>query len=393
MATHRPASEQEAAAVIAAASGQRSALGLIGGGTKAAVGRAVTHGSTLSSAGLTGITLYEPAELVIAARAGTPLADVERTLAENGQELSFEPPDLRALLDTDGEPTMGGLSAANLSGPRRIMAGACRDSLIGVRAINGRGEIVKSGGRVMKNVTGLDLVKLLAGSWGTLAFLTEVTFKVLPRPERRATLVLHDLDDKRAIAALSAALGSPFEVSGAAHLPAVDGRNARTLLRTEGFALSVDYRLKALQALLKPFGGGDVLDDAAGAALWRDVRDVAPFMRSGDAVWRISTAPSRGADIMAALCATLDCRFIYDWGGGLIWVGVPAEGDAGASAIRAAVSAAGDHATLIRAPAAIRAAVAVFHPIAAPLMRLSKDIKQAFDPEGIFEPGRMYDGV
>ncbi|CAH1668819.1 glycolate oxidase subunit GlcE [Chelatococcus asaccharovorans] len=393
MVTHRPANEQEAAAVIAAASGQRTPLGVTGGGTKAAAGRPVTHAATLSSKGLTGITLYEPAELVIAARAGTSLAEVERALADNGQELSFEPQDLRPLLGTEGEPTVGGLSAANLSGPRRIMAGACRDSLIGVRAINGRGEIVKSGGRVMKNVTGLDLVKLLAGSWGTLAFLTEVTFKVLPQPERRATLVLHGLDDERAIAALSAALGSPFEVSGAAHLPAVDGRNARTLLRTEGFAFSVDYRLKSLQALLKPFGGGEVLDDVAGAALWRDVRDVAPFMRSGDAVWRISTAPSRGAAIAAALSRSLDCRLIYDWGGGLIWVSVPAEGDAGAAAIRAVVSTPGDHATLLRAPAAIRATVAVFHPIAAPLMRLSQDIKQAFDPEGIFEPGRMYDGV
>ncbi|MBX3537582.1 MAG: glycolate oxidase subunit GlcE [Chelatococcus sp.] len=393
MTTHVPLSEQEAAAVIAAASGQRVALGVAGAGTKAGVGRSVVHRESLSSQGLSGVTLCEPAELVIGARAGTPLAEVERTLAGNGQELSFEPPDLRALLGIAGEPTIGGLAAANLSGPRRIMAGACRDSLIGVRAVNGRGEIVKSGGRVMKNVTGLDLVKLLAGSWGTLAFLTEVTFKVLPRPERRATLVLHGLDDKRAIAALSAALGSPFEVSGAAHVPAMDGRGARTLLRTEGFAFSVDYRLKSLRALLSPFGDGEILDDGEGAALWRDVRDVAHFMRDGDAVWRVSTAPSRAADITSALSRALDCRFIYDWGGGLIWLSVPVDGDAGASVIRSIVTTTGDHATLIRAPAEVRANVAVFHPIAAPLMRLSKDIKHAFDPEGVFEPGRMYDGV
>ncbi|MBS7695849.1 MULTISPECIES: glycolate oxidase subunit GlcE [unclassified Chelatococcus] len=393
MTTHVPASEQEAAAVIAAAAGQRATLSVLGAGTKASIGRAVGHRGSLSSQGLSGITLCEPAELVIAARAGTPLAEVERTLASNGQELSFEPPDLRALLCIDGEPTIGGLAATNLSGPRRIMAGACRDSLIGIRAVNGRGETVKSGGRVMKNVTGLDLVKLLAGSWGTLAFLTEVTFKVLPRPERRATLVLHGLDDRRAIAALSAALGSPFEVSGAAHVPAMDGRGARTLLRTEGFAFSVDYRLKSLQALLSHFGDGEILDDAEGAALWRNVRDVAHFMRDGDAVWRISTAPSRGPDVTAALSAALDCRFIYDWGGGLIWLSVSADGDACASVIRSIVTRTGDHATLIRAPAAIRASVAVFHPIAAPLMRLSKDIKHAFDPDGVFEPGRMYDGV
>lgn len=393
MITSFPASEQEASDVIAAAAREGRRLGIRGGGTKSGIGCAVNHGETLSSAGLTGVTLYEPAELVIAARAGTPLAVIEEALAANGQELSFEPPDLRALLGAAGAATVAGLAAANLSGPRRIMTGACRDSLIGIRAVNGRGEVVKSGGRVMKNVTGLDLVKLLAGSWGTLAFLTEVTFKVLPQPERRATLVLRGLDDRRAVDALSAGLGSPFEVSGAAHLPANAGQEARTLLRTEGFGFSVAYRLKSLQALLAPFGGGDVIDDVEGALLWQAVRDVAPFTRPGDAVWRVATAPSRGSDVAAALRKALDCSLFYDWGGGLLWVSVPAEGDAGTRAIRAALTAPGDHATLIRAPASIRAAVDVFQPLAAPLMRLSKSIKQSFDPVGIFEPGRMYRDV
>jgi glycolate oxidase FAD binding subunit len=248
MSVLSPESETEAAAAIAQAAEARTPLALVGGGTKAGIGRPAQTEATLSSAGLTGVTLYEPAELVISARAGTPLAEVARTLAERGQELPFEPADYRGLLCSEGEPTIGAVVAANISGPRRITAGAARDSLIGVRFVNGRGEVVKSGGRVMKNVTGLDLVKLMAGSWGTLGFLTEVTFKVLPKAERAATLVLDGLDDTRAIEALCAAVASPYEVTGAAHLPAgIDGEGARTLIRIEGFSTSVEYRLGELK--------------------------------------------------------------------------------------------------------------------------------------------------
>ena len=264
--------------MIAEAAARRTPLAVAGGATKEAVGRPAQTEATLSSAALTGVTLYEPAELVIAARAGTPLSEIVATLAGRGQQLPFEPMDHRVLLGSTGAPTIGAVAAANVSGPRRIMAGAARDSLIGVRFVNGQGEAVTSGGRVMKNVTGLDLVKLMAGSWGTLGFLTEVTFKVLPRPERVATLALSGLDDARAIAALCAAVASPFEVTGAAHLPAaLDGAGGRTLLRIEGFSLSVDHRLDALRRLLKGFGAVDVVEGEAADALWRAVRDVAPL--------------------------------------------------------------------------------------------------------------------
>ncbi|MDQ4137193.1 MAG: FAD-binding protein, partial [Pseudomonadota bacterium] len=254
MTLHTPSSESEAGAVIAEAAAKRTPLALLGSGTKSAIGRPAQTEASLSSAALTGVTLYEPAELVIAARAGTPLSEVVRTLSLRNQELPFEPIDYRPLLGSTGEPTIGAVAAANLSGPRRIMAGAARDSLIGVRFVNGRGEAVKSGGRVMKNVTGLDLVKLMAGSWGTLGFLTEVTFKVLPKAERAATLIFRGLDDVRAVEALSQALGSPYEITGAAHVPAPDVQGARTLLRIEGFSFSVDYRLNELRRLLKRYG-------------------------------------------------------------------------------------------------------------------------------------------
>ncbi len=392
MSTYQPSSEAEAATLIGEAAARRERLRLVGGGTRAGIGRPAQDEATLSAAGLTGITLYEPAELVIAARAGTPLAEVEARLAEGGQMLPFEPMDHRPLLGSTGEPTIGAVAAGNVSGPRRIAGGAARDSLIGVRFVNGRGEAVKSGGRVMKNVTGLDLVKLMAGSWGTLGFLTEVTFKVLPVPERTATLVLAGLDDARAVEAMSVALGSPFEITGAAHLPeGIDGA-ARTLLRIEGFSASVDYRLGQLTRLMRGFTPPATREGEEAAAQWRAVRDVLPFAGGDEAVWRLSTAPGRGPAVAAAIAAARPSRWFYDWGGGLIWLATPATGDAGAEVVRAAL-AEGGHATLVRAPDAVRAAVPVFEPLSEPLMRITAGLKAAHDPAGLFNPGRMYAGI
>ena len=395
MRSYEPQDEAAAADIVREAVGRSERLRLIGGGTKAAIGRPAQDEATLSANGLTGITLYEPAEMVVAARAGTPLADVQALLSERGQMLPFEPIDHRRLMGSSGEPSFGAVAAVNNSGPRRINAGAARDSLIGVRFVNGRGEAIKSGGRVMKNVTGLDLVKLMAGSWGTLGLLTEVTFKVLPVQERFATLVFSALDDARAIEALGTALGSPFELTGAVHLPAGIGEaQARTLMRVEGFATSVEYRLGELRRLLKRFGSAEVLEHEAGSALWADIRDAVPLAEPGDAViWRISTAPSRGAAVTAAIAAQRDARWFYDWGGGLIWLSPSANGDAGADIVRAAVRAQGGYATLVRAPDAVRAAVAVFEPLSEPLMRITAGIKAAHDPAGVFNPGRMYAGV
>ena len=244
----------------------------------------------------------------------------------------------------------------------------------------------------MKNVTGLDLVKLMAGAHGTLGFLTEVTFKVLPASERVATLIFSGLDDARAITALSEALGSPFELTGAVHLPAgIGAGEARTLMRLEGFSDSIDYRTGELRRLLKRYGEPAIVDGAAGADLWRSVRDAAPLAEPRDAaLWRISTAPTRGPALVAAVAAERDARWFFDWGGGLIWLATGAEGDAGAEAVRRAVQTQGGHATLVRAPDAVRAAVPVFQPLAGPLMRLTTGIKAAHDPKGVLNPGRMY---
>jgi glycolate oxidase FAD binding subunit len=393
--THTPTTEAQACAVVKSVVDSRVPLSIRGGGTRSGLGRPAQAASTLSSAGLTGITLYEPSEMVIAARAGTPLAEVEQTLAGRGQMLPFEPMDHRALYGSEGEPTIGAIAACNISGPRRINAGAARDSLIGVRLVNGRGELVKSGGRVMKNVTGLDLVKLVSGSHGTLGFLTEVTFRVLPKPERIATLQWRGLSDEVGVALLSKALGSPFEPMAAAHLPAgIAGEEALTLLRLENISASIDYRAGELALLLGDYGVPDRLEGEESTSLWRFIRDAAFFAGSSQAVWRLSLKPYHAPEVFAAIKGALPAaRCFYDWGGGLVWLGLPGVGDAGAAVIRSALRQRAGHATLVRAPDALRAAVEVFQPLAGPLMRLTAGIKTSFDPAGIFEPGRMYAGI
>ncbi|MBV8850333.1 MAG: glycolate oxidase subunit GlcE [Methylobacteriaceae bacterium] len=395
MVSFSPSSEAEACATIKDACALRRPLAIEGGGTRAGLGRAAQVEATLSTKALSGITLYEPAELVIAATAGTPLAEIEQTLAARNQCLPFEPMDHRALLGTHGEPTIGGVTACNISGPRRIQAGACRDHLIGVRLVNGRGEIVKSGGRVMKNVTGLDLVKLNCGAYGTLGLLTEITYKVLPKPETSGTLAFFGLNDARAIEAMSRALGSPYEVSAAAHLPAgIGSGKARTLLRIENFAHSVDYRLRELQKLLAPFGENLRLIEDEANRLWRDIRDCFFLAQPRERpIWRISTAPTRAASLVGRLAGELDIKHFYDWGGGLIWLSVPEEDDSGARVIRTALAAGGGHAALVRGPHNLRSRIDVFQPLAAPLMKLTAGIKSSFDPDAILNPGRMYAGV
>ena len=384
-----PDTEAEIEAIVHEAAQSRSGLAIHGGGTRA-IGGHVHVDRTLSLQQMSGITLYEPSELVISARAGTPMAEIEATLAANRQRLPFEPIDYRRLLGSHGTPTIGGVTASNSSGPRRIQAGAARDSLIGIRATTGRGETIKSGGRVMKNVTGYDFVKLMAGSWGTLGILTEVTYKLLPEVETETTLLFSALSAERAVAAMTEALATPFEITGAAHLPAADGAPSRTLLRLEGFEASVAYRIDRLKAVLRSFGHFEEIGLEASRVLWKAVRDVEALETPHDAViWRISVRPSDGPAIGARLEASLGARLLYDWAGGLIWASVPADGDGGAAIVRGAVAAAGGHALLVRGSSALRAAVPVFQPEAAPVAAMARRIRETFDPAGILNPGRM----
>lgn len=359
---------------------------ICGGGTRAL--GAGDAAPVLSTAGLSGITLYEPGALTLVAGAGTPLAEIEAALSAEGQRLAFEPPDWRGLLGSSGEPTLGGVAATNAAGPRAVTAGAARDAMLGVRFVDGTGAVIKSGGRVMKNVTGYDLVKLMAGAWGTLGVLTEVSLKVLPAPEAAACLLIEGLDDAQAIAVLAAALTSPWEVSGAAHTPrGVDGAPV-TMIRIEGFAEQVRYRSGRLRdRLAQHLGAGveiAIEDDPARVAEgWRWVRDVAAFHgRPGD-VWRISTKPTDAPGLVARWRQAADVEVLYDRGGGLVWALVPEGLD-----LRALAPITG-HATLMRAAPATRARIATFQPQPAAVARLEAGLRARFDPRGLFNPGLM----
>jgi glycolate oxidase FAD binding subunit len=385
--TIKPRSPEELRQAVEWALNEGTTLDVRGQGSKVALGKPMACDHVLDLSGLSGIVDYAPEELVVTLRAGTPMRDVEALLAQRNQMLAFEPPDLGPLLGREaGQGTLVGAVMGNLAGPRRLSAGAARDHLLGFSGVNGRGEIFKSGGKVMKNVTGYDLSKLLAGSWGTLAVLEQVSVKVLPAPDQTRTLLLLGLDDQAAVTAMCAALGSPHDISGAAHLP------GKTALRIEGVAPSVEARLRALRELLTGSGAKmEELGTLESRVFWREVRDVAPLKAAPDAiVWKISCPPTEGPAIVARIKAQrLAAEAFYDWSGGLVWLALPPSADADQAIVRGAIGATGGHATLICASAAVRAAVPVFHPQPSALAELASRVKESFDPKRLFNPGRM----
>ena len=390
----KPRTARETEDAVKWSAAEEQPLEVIGAGSKRALGRPVQTAHVLDMSDLNGVVSYEPAELVLTVLAGTPIADVEKLVDDNGQELSFEPLDYGPLFGTEkGRGTIGGVLAANLSGPRRIKAGAARDSILGMEAVSGRGEIFVSGGKVVKNVTGYDLPRALCGSFGTLAVATEVTLKVNPKPETSATFQIEGLDDQAGVAALCAALGSSAEVSGAAHLPSdLDGSNSRTVLRLEGFETSVDYRFKTLEKLLGRHGNISRLAEAQSIDLWREIRDLQPFAGKDTPVWKVSVAPTSGPQLVRNLREQMDIRALYDWSGGLVWFTCE-DGDDHTDFVRSAVEkVGGGHATLVRAEASTRTSLPVFMPQPAPLAALSARLKEQFDPKGILNPGRMVAG-
>nr|WP_090111483.1 FAD-binding protein [Limimaricola pyoseonensis] len=364
----RPGSEAELAEILRDAS---APFAVQGGGTRGHR----PEGEVLSTSALTGIVLHDPAALTLVVRAGTPVEEVEETLRGANQRLAFEPMDHRGLLGSSGTPTIGGVVAANVSGPRRVQVGAARDHLLGLRFVDGAGHVVKNGGRVMKNVTGYDLARLVAGSRGALGVITEVALKVLPGTETAASLVARGLDDAAAVRAMSAALGTPYEVTGAAHAPQAEG-GSRTVLRIEGFAPSVAYRTKALAEALKPHGDWAIEDDReAVRAEWRAIRDAAPFHGTEGDVWRVSVRPSQAADLVARAGAE---QAFYDWGGGLVWLRCAAGTD-----LRAALGHYDGHATLLRATPDTHARLGTLQPQPHAIAALTRGLREQFDPRGI----------
>ena len=400
-----PRDDKDLGEIIAKASADKTRLEVIGEKSKQNIGRPMRVDTTLSTRQLSGISFYSPEELVMSVGAGTSLSMVEHTLRHEEQQLAFEPIDYGPLFGlTTGQGTIGSVFACNLSGPRRIRAGAARDALIGVQGVNGRGEFFQNGGRVMKNVTGYDLNKGLSGSWGTLAVFSEVTFKVIPRYEAMTTLVLQGLDDRLAINALCDAMTSPFEITGAVHLqkqPAslmsdskIAGLDTSiTAIRLENFATAVSLRGARLRNQLSCYGDVLELSEKQTGTFWQDIRHLKFLSKSKAPIWRISTAPQNGPMLVNEIERIVPVSAVYDWSGGLVWLEVPESSDVSASDIRRSLAHLGGHATLIRADPDVRSRTEVFHPIPGALGKLTKGIKRSFDPNHILNPERMYAGL
>lgn len=404
--TYFPPGEEELAGLITQAAEQKLPVEICGNRTKRWIGRPMQVATRISMSQMRGVTLYEPTELVLSAKAGTPLAEIEALLDEHGQEFAFEPARLERLFPAGSAepPTIGGVIASNSSGPRRHLRGSVRDHLLGMRAVNGSGEVIKSGGRVMKNVTGYDLARGLAGSWGTLAALSEVTLKVLPKAQEMRSLIFLNLSDEGAATAMCQAMGTPYEISGTIHLPttfverlsnpdiAKLGQSV-TALRLENFSAAVGRRAAHLRDELKPFGAIYELDDDRSREFWADIRSLTFLSGSEKPLWRITTAPDRAAKLVSALRTHLTCDAAYEWSGGLIWLEVAPATDAGATMLRRIIAEFEADAMLVRANQSTRAAVDIFQPLPEANMTLIRGLKEAFDPHRILNPGRMYVGI
>ena len=387
MPTVKATTAVEAKKIIQEHNSSGKTIEVLGQGSKRTIGRCIDCYNQLDLSGLTGVNFYEQSEMVVSAKAGTPVSEITKVLAEGGQRLAFDPPSYAALLGSSAEPSIGGVLATNLSGPSRLSKGAARDHFLGVEMINGRGEQIKNGGRVMKNVTGYDLCKLMAGSWGTLAAMTDVTLKTLPIQESRVTLFASGLSDESAVQFMSVALGSPFDVVTAAHVP---GRS-QTAVQIEGLEKSVAYRIEELKLALASFGELETIGNEEGDAFWVEVREVNSLLSKKDIVWKVSTTLTAGPALVNELKKQGDVAAFYDWGGGLVWIGLD-ENQSGLD-IRAALALVGGQALLFKAPEDIRKRLDVFDPLAPGNRMLSEGVKRAFDPKAVLNPGRQFEGI
>ncbi len=375
-----PQSESDFSELI---KGRTSPIIPFGGGTRP-IGL-TSAGERLSLNNLNKITRYEPGSLTLVVEGGTPLKTIYDKLEEKWQMLPFEPIDYRELLGSSGDSTIGGVVATNSSGPRRIKVGACRDFVIGLRFVDGEGNIIKTGGQVMKNVTGYDLTKLLTGSFGTLGIITEVALKVLPAPEHAAVILIEDLEEKKGLELLNRSLNSPFEVSGATHLCSGMDGNPVTMVRLEGFHSSVDYRVGELSRLFEDYGSLTIESDPERTKKgWQYVRDIGPFHNKEGDVWRILTKATAAHSVVNGLRKHFEIEVFYDWAGSLIWVLVP-EG----TNLRDRLKGLNGHATLVRASDETKSRLQIFPQQSSMVQELKKKIKHKFDPNNILNRGMV----
>ena len=402
---YTPKNIQEIESIVKWAVAEEYSLEVIGSASKRELGRPTQVSHAISLAQNSGIISYEPKELVLSVKSGTPVSEIESVLLAENQELAFEPIDISSMLGTvEGKGTIGGLLSSNFSGSRRLKVGAARDHVLGIEAVSGRGEIYKSGGKVVKNVTGYDLSRGLCGSWGTLSILANITLKVLPSAETENTLCIFGLSVEDAVNTMTIAMGSSIEISSAAFVPAdsikelnVEGASfaakSVTLLRLEGFAESVEYRFEKLKSLLTEHNELERLDTKTSKLVWEKIRDVKLFAHEKNSIiWKMSVAPTSAVPIVSSLKNTFSFDYYLDWSGGLIWLEIK-DGEPHDAEIRAEVDKLGGHAMLMRAPSPIRSSLSVFHPQSPELAGLTKRLKEQFDPKRVLNPGRMYAGV
>jgi glycolate oxidase FAD binding subunit len=387
--THiRPRNAGELAAEIVDAAASGKTFEISAGGTKLGLGGPVSSDAVLDVAGLSSVEFYEPEELVMKIGVGALLADIRQMLSEKRQRLAFDPPDYGRVLESRADAgTIGGVVACNIAGPRRLLGGAPRDALLGFEGANGRGELFKAGGRTVKNVTGYDLSKLMAGSHGVLAVLTTVTLKVVPAPETEATLLIRGLTESEAVQVMLDAHGMSVEVAGAAHLPKELSAVPQTALRLEGPRASVQARLVELEHRFHRIADVEKIADAQSAAFWVGVRDLGALRaQPAESIWRLLLPAAHSVRVVRSVGG----RALYDWGGSQVFVAVPTAKIANdVTSVRELVSQVGGRANLFRAPDLVRRKCGAYHPRAPIHEELNERTRQAFDPARILNPGRL----
>ncbi len=388
-------SEREIVDAVREARVAKLPFDIVAGGTKHAFGRPQALSErTLDVGRLRGIQNYEPEELILTVKPGTRLTEIELVLSEKGQRLGFDPPDSAALFGAGGVSTIGGAVSADWSGSVRVRHGGARDSLLGLRGVNGFAEAFKAGGKVVKNVTGFDIPKLACGAFGTLCVLTELTFRVFPKASHAATLMLRDVAPQEGFQALRRIWSSPLEATGLAYIAPLAiaellgevGKGA-ALFRVEGEPEPLKEKVQMLRSAL---GARDVKDVALGDAAFARLSAGAPFAATGHDVWKIGVPPSEAPRTAEAIGTEL---WYGDLAGGVLWFGLEPDNAASIAKLRAAVARAGGHATLVRAGLPTRKRVAVFPQETPERAELTRRVKAAFDPLSLFNPGRMYEGI
>jgi len=406
-----PTKEKEVKDIIKQFYKSNIPIEIIGSNSKKQIGRLLQCAKTLSLSKLNGIVEYLPSELYIKVKAGTSINNIENELKKNNQQLSFEPIDFGYLfMGKSNYGTAGGQVACNISGPRRFKSGSIRDHVLGFRAVNGRGEIIKSGGTVVKNVTGYDLSKLICGSYGTLVAITEITFKVMPAPEENKTLVIHNLNLNQAADLLDKAMSSSNDISGASFLPIdpeckkcemnisktfmlndLKDNGSITAMRLEGLKRSVDQRINNLCEELKISNYDiSVIENLQSEIFWKKIKNLEFFSLTKNNIFRIVIPPTECVQLINELPRKF--KFYLDWGGALIWMEACELSEQMFESIRKKVVRHKGYISMIKNSDFLPFVEDVF-TISLDRFNISQSIKKSFDPKKILNPGKMYTGI